>query len=156
MAMAGLEIAAVIASVVATAASVGGSIYASQQAAKAEEYQADVAKVQGEQAQMAAESEAKDRARRSRYLLGQQLAAAGASGVAVEGSPLLAMVESGVQEDLERRRILYKGYLSASGARSDAALARYQASSYRTAGYIQAGQSLLRGTINTYSAYRKS
>lgn len=152
--MAGPEIAAIIASVVATVASTAGSIYASQRAADAEEYQADVARVQGQQAQMAAEAEAQDRRRRSRYLLGQQLAAAGASGVQLEGSPLLAMVDSGVQEDLERRRILYKGYLQAQGARSDAALAEYQASSLRTAGYMKAGTSLLRGTGNVYGYSR--
>lgn len=146
----GIETAAVVASIVATVASVAGSVYASQQAAEAEEYQADVARAQGAQAQMAAEAEAEDRRRRARYLLGTQLAAAGSSGIALEGSPLLAMVDSGVQEDLEVRRIRYKGYLAAAGAQSDAALAEYQAGQYRTSGYIQAGTSLLRGGTNVY------
>ncbi len=150
----GLETAAIIATAVGTLASVGGTIYASQQAAAAEEYNADVARTQGTQAQLAAEAEATDQRRRARYLLGQQLAAAGASGVALEGSPLIAMVDAGVQQDLEARRTVYKGYLEASGLRSSAALADYQASQYRTSGYIQAGSSLLRGAGNTYKAYK--
>lgn len=140
-----IETAMIIASVVATVASTAGAVVASQRAAKAEEYNAKVAEVQGTQAQMAAAAEAEDRRRRARYLLGTRLAEAGAGNVALEGSPLLTMVDEGVQEDLEARRILYKGYLEASGMRSASALARYQADSTRTAGYIGAGTSLLRG-----------
>ncbi len=148
----GLEPAVVmaVATAVSTAVSIGATIYATQQQAAAADRQADIARVQGEQAQLAAEAEAEDRRRRSRYLLGQQLAAAGMSGVALEGSPLLAMVESGVQENLEARRILYKGRLGAVGAASDAALAEAQAETYRTSGYIQAGTSLLRGGTQAY------
>lgn len=139
-----------VALVVASAVSAAGAIYSGQRAAAAEEYQAQVAEVQGQQAQMAADVEASDRRRRARYLLGTQITAAAGSGVTLEGSPLLAMVDSGVQEDLEARRIRYKGYLAASGARSDAALSRYQAGQYRTSGYVGAGTSLLRGGTNTY------
>ncbi len=144
-----------IATVASTMASVGSAIYASQAAGAAQDYNAALAEAQGRQAQLAAEQEAKDRERRARYLLGQQLAATGASGVDTAGSPLLAMVDAGVQEDVEARRILYKGYLAASGARSDAALARYEADSTRTAGYINAGTSLLRGASNTYATYKR-
>jgi len=148
----GLEpgVIAILATAISTAASAAGAIYASTQQAAAADRQAEIARVQGEQAQLAAEAEAEDRRRRSRYLLGQQLAAAGMSGVALEGSPLLAMVESGVQEDLEVRRVLYRGHLGSVGAASDAALAEAQAETYRTAGYIQAGTSLLRGGTQAY------
>lgn len=148
--MATMAAVPLIMSAVAAAASVAGTIYSTQRAAAAEDYQAEVAKTQGEQAMMAAEAEAKDRRRRARYLLGAQIADTAASGLALEGSPLLAMVDSGVQEDLEARRILYKGKLAQTGARADAALANYQASSTRMGGYMSAGVSLLRSGSNMY------
>ncbi len=152
----GLETATIltIATIVSTVASAAGAIYAATQASSAEEYNAAAAEKQGEQSQMAAEAEAEDRRRRARYLLGQQLVAAGSSGIALEGSPLSVMVDSGIQEDLEARRIRYRGYLEASGARSQAALSRYQAGQYMTAGYMRAGSSLLSGAGQTYRTYK--
>lgn len=154
----GLETGTVLAimAVVSTVASTAAAVYTASQASDAQEYNAQVAEAQGAQAQLSAEAEAEDRRRRARYLLGQQLVAAGSSGIALEGSPLLVMVDSGVQEDLEARRIRYKGYLEASGMRSQAALSRYQAGQTTTAGYINAGTSLLRGAGNTYRAYNYS
>jgi hypothetical protein len=143
----GIEaVVAVVATVVSAAAGAASAIRSGNQAAAAEEYQAQVADVNAQQAQMAAEAEAADRRRRARYLLGSQLAATGASGAQVEGSPLMVMMDSAVQEDLEARRIRYRGYLQTAGANNQAALSRYQAGQTRTAGYMNAGTSLLRGT----------
>jgi hypothetical protein len=145
MAMGVEAIVAVVATVVSAAAGAASAIRSGNQAEAAAEYQAQVADVNAQQAQMAAEAEAEDRKRRARYLLGSQLAATGASGVQVEGSPLLVMMDSAVQEDLEARRIRYRGYLQTAGSNNQAALARYEAGNYRTAGYMNAGTSLLKG-----------
>ena len=157
----GLEtsaIVAIVATVVSTAASTAAAVYTSNQAASAREYEADVAATNAQQAQLAAEAEAGDRRRRARYLLGTQLAATGQSGLDVEGSPLLVMMDSAVQEDLEARRIRYRGYLQATGSAQASALARYEAGQTRTAGYMQAGTSLLKGgsTLAARQAYGRS
>lgn len=154
----GPDIIAIVATVVSTVASTAAAVYSSQQAASAREYEAEVANVNAQQAQLAAEAEAADRRRRARYLLGTQLAATGASGVEVEGSPLLVMMDSAVQEDLEARRIRYRGFLQATGSAQQAALARYEAGQTRTAGYIGAGTSLLRGadTLAARRAYGRT
>jgi hypothetical protein len=147
-------IVAVVASVVAAGASAYGAYSSGQAASEAADYNAKVADIQGKSAQDAADLEAEDRRKRGRALLGTQLATAGASGVALEGSPLLMMVDSGVNEELEARRIQYKGYLAALGAGSQAALSRYQGSQTARAGQIGAGTSLLRGGYSTYQAYK--
>jgi hypothetical protein len=64
------------------------------------------------------------------------------------------MMDSAVQEDLEARRIRYRGYLQTAGANNQAALARYQAGQYQTSGYMNAGTSLLKGADTL--AVRKS
>ncbi len=142
-------IVAVVSAVVGAAATYS----AGQQTKRAAEYSAAVADQQGAAAQAAATAEASDRRRRARYLLGEQLAAAGASNVQLEGSPLLAMVDSAVQEDLEARRISYKGYLASVGYGAQGSLARYEGSQAARAGAIGAGTSLLRGAQQTYSSW---
>jgi len=144
----------IIATVISAAASAYAAYSSGQAQKKAREYSAKVAEQQGAVAQESAEAEAEDRRRRARYLLGEQLATAGASGVALEGSPLLAMVDSAVQEDLEARRIQYRGYLAAVGYGSQAGLARYEGQQAARAGYIGAGTSLLRGGTSAYVNYQ--
>lgn len=129
------------------------AISGGQAAKKAADYNAAVYEQQANLSQAAAESEAADRRRRARYLLGTQLAATGASNLQLEGSPLLAMVDSGVQEDLEARRIRYKGYLQSVGYGSQAALSRYEGRQAAAAGYIGAGTSLLRGVSTIAGTY---
>ena len=153
--MSGFEI---VAAIIATAASVAGSVYAAHQASQAAEYNAEVAQAQGKAAMDAAAAEAEDQRRRARYILGTQLARTASTGLALEGSPLLVMVDSAAEAELEAQRTLYKGHLAAIGAQSRADLSRMEGRQRATAGYLHAGTTLLTNTsrIRAYEAGRST
>ena len=141
----GLEIGTVaaIAAIAGAAASVGGATYAAVQSSAASDRQAKFATQQAEVAKAAAAAEAADARRKARYLLGKEAAAAGASGVRLEGSPLLVMLDSAAESELEAQRKLYAGELQGAGysARAD----EYRSAGRSAAiGYgIRAGSTLL-------------
>jgi len=140
----GLEIALIVGAAVA-AAGTAYSIYASGQAQEAAaEYGADVAENQAQASRNAAAVDEDIAREKSRRIQAAARAAYGASGVTQdEGSPLLVMMDTAAQSELEVQRIRYGGELATGGYISEATRQRHYGQQAAQAGAIGAGISLL-------------
>lgn len=134
-----------VATVAATAIAAAGAIRQGQAAANAAEYNAELAEqnATASRQQAAANAAASDREARKR--LGAIEATVGASGVAMEGSPLDILQESALNAELDRQNILYGGETRSRGYESTATLERYRGDEAETAGYMRAGSELIGG-----------
>lgn len=150
--MSGIEIMA--AAAVASAA-VGGA---------AAIQQGNIAAATAEQGAMAAENDAKVGAQirdfniarvrdQTKRLLGEQRARAGASGVTVEGSPLLLMAEAAEESMLDEMSIKFATDSRSASLRSEAAFSRAQGRSAKTAGLSGAGAQLITGGSRVANVY---
>lgn len=135
----------------------GSAVYTGVASKQAADANADAQ----EQNARAAEAKAKydeDRHRESvNKILSAQRALYGKSGLEMSGSPLLTMEDTAAQGEMDALAIRYGGDVAAARERSGANLSRMQGNNYQTAGYFQAGSSLLSGAssvakINTPKA----
>ena len=149
----GIETIALIALAAGTAASVGGAVYSGVQAKQTAKQQSSQALINATIARESAKAEAEDVRRRARYMLGTQLAATGASGVQLEGSPLMVMLDTAAEQELEAQRRLYAGELTATGRTQEAENIRQRGQAAATASYIQAGSTLLTSGLQ-YERYK--
>lgn len=135
-------------SALGTAASVAGSIQQGKQQEKVAEYNAAVAEQGAIAEEQKAAYEEEAHRKKVKSILSSQQAAYGATGVDMEGSPLLVMEDTAAQGELDALAIRYGGDVAAAQKRSQANLYRMQGKNARTAGYINAGTSLLTGAAN--------
>ncbi len=117
-----------------------GALQAGAAQAEAAEFNARVSEQQARRARQAAAFE-EQRLRDA----GAQRAAIGASGIGFEGSPLLVMADTAEEAELDAPAIRFSGSTAEARAKSQAALDRLQARQARTAGFFQAGASILGG-----------
>lgn len=136
------------------ATSVVGIVAGASASSEASEFNARQAAAAGEQSRMQAGIEEARQRRQAARLLGSQRAATAGSGVNVEGSPLLVMMETAGDAEYDAQLIKYGGEIRASTAFAQAASDRMAARAARTGGYIGAGGSLLRGA-SLYTASAK-
>jgi len=135
--MAVLPVIAAVAAVAGTAVSVIGSLQAGSAQKKASERQAAY---EAEQARIREDQER----RKAKALLGRQRAAVGASGVTMEGSPLLTLMDTATEYEKDllniRRGAQYQiGETLAAGEQA------------QTASYYRAGSTVLTGLGQTAS-----
>lgn len=109
----------------------------------AQQYNADVASGQARVSQAQAEWDAKQQDRQNRLLLGQAVAAGGASGTAQSGSVLDVIADLAKQGEMAKARIRYQGAVAAQGYESTAALDRASAANARSAATVGASTDLL-------------
>lgn len=129
-----------------------GALMSASAASNAAKYNAAVAERNAKIArQQAAAEEERSRLDAMRKL-GSIRAGYGASGVAMEGTPLKVLEDSAMEAELDALTIRYNGELKAMGFESDAALERKRASSAMTTGIFKAGSALLTGAGKTYGA----
>ncbi|EIF5923898.1 hypothetical protein LF028_001286 [Salmonella enterica] len=149
----GLEVAAIGASVL----SAGGALYSGQQQKKMANYQAAQAEADAEAAQSAARVEA-DRIRKAgRAQAAQANAALAASGVDTgEGTAL--RIQSGIVGDAEQDayQTILNGVNQGARLNSQAQADRISGKNASTAGYINAGSSLLSAGGTAYNGWKKS
>lgn len=135
----------------ATAVAVTGTVIAADNSRRAANQNADAQ----EQAAISAQKKAAYDETRHREgvakLLSAQRALYGKSGVSMEGSPLLVMEDTAGQGELDALAIRYGGDVAAARERSAANLSRMQGKAAQTAGYFQAGSTLLSGASSAYS-----
>jgi hypothetical protein len=146
--------------VASTAMSVGGAIYAANAAKQQADYNASVSEGNADRADIKAEALVAENARREvefredfrDFAKSQEVARRKSGVVAESGTALLVALESGreADEEIERRRYnAAQGYRDtkdqAAGFRANAVNIRIGGKAARTAGYIQAGTSLLQG-----------
>ena len=155
---------AAFAAVLSVAVNVGGAIYSADQQRKAADYNAykeDEAADYANQSAANAEISAKNKAeydekihRESvRRILSQQRALYGDSGLSMEGSPLLVMEDSMKQGELDALAIRHGGNINVARVSSSGNLLRMQGQNAQTAGYINAGSTLLAGAGKAAGAY---
>jgi hypothetical protein len=166
----GIEIAAGIAAAAAVAGAgvaAYGQYQQGQTANKVAQYNAELANRNAQIADQNAEAvrfagTAKEEQSRDevRQVLARQRALVGASGVTTEGSPLLVMMESARQGELDALRIRYatdieeqQRLLEGQQQRSQAFLQGAQGRAAQSAGTLAAGGSILTGIGSGVSSY---
>lgn len=122
-----------------------GALQQGAQQSAALRYNAAVAENDALAVRQSAEFEARNTRRRAQAMMAQNRAASGASGVTMEGSPLLAMSESNYEAELDALAIEYSGSIAEARAKSQAAVDRMQSAQASRAGYFGAGSALLTG-----------
>lgn len=125
--------------------------------ANANAYNADIHRQNAELAKQQARANADAQQRESRQALGRQRAAMAQGGVLHSASSQGVMAQSEAEAELDYLNILYGGELAARNSLAEANLqnsyeqtARQNAKAYRTAGYLNAGATLISGASNLY------
>jgi hypothetical protein len=138
---------------VGTAISAAGSIAQGRQAEVMANYQA---KAYGQQARADAVSsayEASQERRQQALLEANARAQAGASGVALQGSPTDVLAANARAGELDIQAIRYGSQLRQNSLRTQASISQYQGQQAKQAGYINAASTAVSGLG---SAYRDS
>lgn len=134
------------------------SAYASQQKGEAEsttaKYNARLAEQEAQQRRQAAAIEAEQARERHDRTLAAARARYGASGVTMEGTPLLVMMRSEEEAILDVARIRARGAAEAQTLESQAALYKFAGKKAKQAGMLGAGASLLSGVGSAFSVYQ--
>lgn len=108
-------------------------------------YNAAVSEREARQAKEAAKFEEGRNRQAAESLLSSQKAAFAKGGVTPEGSPLLVQAETAEEAEIDALALRYSGSVAEARAKSQAALDRMQGKAAKTAGYLGAGTSLLKG-----------
>ncbi|HEX7005583.1 MAG TPA: hypothetical protein VF274_00460 [Alphaproteobacteria bacterium] len=136
----GVEFAIAAASAAISAA---GAVAQGNAAKSAANFNAAVARRNADIARANAAADAARQKQRGALLAGRQRAAAGASGITAEGSPLDVMADSAIASELDALTTRYRGELQARAYGQDATLQDMRGDAAQTAGYIGAGAALL-------------
>lgn len=147
--MTGIEIAAAIAAVAAVAGTAMSAVASSNQS----KYQAAVAENEAIETQQQADFETQRLKERRDRVLSAQRAQVGASGIDLEGSPLLVMEDTAAQSELDALMIQHSATSDIAKLRSQAAMERLTGKSALAIGGVKAGAQILNGytTIAGYS-----
>lgn len=147
----GVEIALVASTVLAA----GGAAYSGQQQKKMANYQAAQAEADADASKAAAKVEAERIRKAGREQAAAANASLAASGVETgEGTAL--RITSGITEDSEQDayQTILNGANSASRLQAQAQADRFSGNNAATAGYINAGSSLLSGGAKAYNGWK--
>lgn len=94
------------------------------------------------------EAEIKDQRRENRRQMSSIRNAYGASGFAMEGSPLDVLEDTAIEQELDVRKIDYQGRMRAQGYKEQSVIDRMGAKNVRKAGKIGAVAQLIGGAAN--------
>ncbi len=125
------------------AVSAVGTLAAGEQAADANEANAAMARQRGEMAMETANSQAEIQARNNKRAMAEMVAAYGASGVELTGSPLDVLWDQTRERKLAEEMIRYRGKAGQVQAENEASLYEFSASGARTSSYFGAATTLL-------------
>lgn len=152
-----LGIASTAVSAVGAVASGISQSNAYKQQARMDELNAQNARIQAETERSVSNQQEEQQRRRARQVIGAQSAAAAQSGVAPGGSQALALEDSATQAELDALNVRYEGTMRARASEFQSGLYSMQASqnranasAARTAGFLNAGASLLKGASSAY------
>lgn len=95
--------------------------------------------------------EGEARRERSR-LVGAQIAATGASGVTLDGTPMSTIIDDAVRSESEALAIRYRGKLQATGYKNEAKQLRLAGSQAIAGGYLGAGIAYAKGVEKAITA----
>lgn len=128
-----------------TGLSIYGSLLSGQQQAAAAGTQAKLSRLQSEAEEERASAEAGVIRRKARELFSAQRAAYAASGVKLEGSPLLVMADTIRESGRDILNVYKQSDARKLGYEIEADMFKAYGKSARTASYINAGSTLLTG-----------
>lgn len=134
---------ALVATAIAGVAAAGGALVQGFQQAGVARFNAKVAGQNAVIAQQQASADEDTIRRRQEKLRGSQIAAFGASGVTLEGSPLDIIGQDELEMEREALMARYGGTIGARRFGIDETEQRYRASNAEMGGYIGAGTALL-------------
>jgi len=135
--------------VVGLAMSAIGSMQAASSQSAAAQANANVLRMQADQATAAAEVDVQKLERQKRQALSTQKALYAKSGVLIsEGSPVEVMSDTATQYQLDINQTRYNAAVEAGKYKYQAGAQDVLAKDYQTAGYINAGSTLLTGGYN--------
>ena len=135
----------VAAAVAGTAVSVYSAVQAGEQAKSAREREAGQLERSAAQARKAAALKAEDTRKQHLRLLAAQRARYGASGLEMEGTPLLVQMESMKESEEQLRRIIEEGELGYASQTDAAAESRLIGGQAATSGYVRAAGAGVQG-----------
>lgn len=147
--------------VIGTIASIGGTVLSAVGAIQQGKYQQATAEAQAkaeerraQEEQAGAQREAIRRGREARYVLSRQLAVSASSGGSASDSTVLNLMANTAREgDYQSQSAVYEGTMRGQGLQYQAGIDRMAGQQARTAGYINAGSSIL-GGIASFAKYR--
>lgn len=139
--------------VASTAVSAIGAISAGNAQADAYRYQAQVADQNATAARQQAQTAALIQQEQAKRTMGATIAAYGASGIAMEGTPLDVLANSASQAERDRQQIIYKGEMQAAGYNNQAEMDRSSASNAQSQGYMKATGLLIGGAAKAYDQW---
>jgi len=125
-----------------------GTIYQGAQARATSDYNAAVAKEEAKTQDVLTDIEIARHRRSAKKLQSAQFARYGASGVTLEGSPILVMADSTADAELDEALIKFQGASKASALNREAKLQKMFGESALTASLINAGATLLPGAVD--------
>lgn len=142
------------AALAATVVSAYGQVQAGNAQKKAGEFNVAVEEQNAAQARSAASAQANQVDRDNRRKIAEAMAAYGASGVNPnQGSPLDVLSDLATEGELSKRIVIYQGEITARGNEQQGALDLMQGKAAQTAGYINAGATILGGAAKIAGAY---
>jgi hypothetical protein len=151
--MSGLETIGLIAGLAGTAVSAVGAIQQGEAAQEAANAQAAAAERRAGEERAAATRDAARKAQQTALLLSRQQALAAASGGGATDSTVLGLMGDVAKEGRYQQDIsIYQGDSKATNLEDEAALQRWKGQQARTAGYINAGSSVLNG-VSSFSKF---
>jgi hypothetical protein len=134
-----------------TAVSAGGALMAADAQSSALKAEAAAAERRASEERAIAQKKAEDERKKAAALKSQQQAAYAASGGGIEAgdSATEVMAETGKQGEYNAELQLWQGEEAAKGQEFSAAAKRAAASSAKTAGFVNAGSTILSGVSST-------
>jgi len=129
--------------------SAAGTLYTGMQNYQAGQYNAAMAREEAKTQEVLTDIEIQKHRRDVKRLKSAQIARYGASGVTLEGSPLLVMADSAAEAELDEALIRYSGWAKARGLRSEAYLSNKKGRESLYGSTLKAGGTLLTGYAKT-------
>lgn len=146
--MTGIEMLSIALAAGGLAAGAGGIMMQAKHAQEASAYNAAVAEQQMKAQETKGRIAQENIARKQKQLMATQRAKYGASGVTMEGSPLLVMADSWTEFERDKALARFDADTAMSQASSRAGMHRLQGRQAMQAGVIGAGTSLLTGSYS--------
>lgn len=129
--------------------------------AQAQEYNATIERQNAQVANDQANAQEEQQRRKFSMMQGQALAGAAQSGAGMDGSNKDVLAQNDLMNELDALTIRYEGQQKSRGLEAQAQLDQYGATVSRqnadnaqTAGFFNAGASLLSGAANGYAAFK--
>jgi type II secretory pathway pseudopilin PulG len=146
----------IIGSLAGAAASAAGSIYQGQAQAASYKAQAKSAEMQAQAERDAGSYASARQDERNQRLTGQQVTAVARSGVDLYGSPTSVIADARTEGELDKMAIRRNAQFKSNLLQYEAKVAKMNAKTSKTAGYIGAIAPVLTGVTGAFDTYSKN